>query len=64
VPCVGHSFEARLYAEDPASNFLPDVGHLEHLSFPPDLASPSATPAESRGLVRVDTGVRTGDDVR
>ncbi|PWN96498.1 hypothetical protein FA09DRAFT_300059 [Tilletiopsis washingtonensis] len=63
VPCVGHSFEARLYAEDPASNFLPDVGHLEHLSFPPDLASPSATPAESRGLVRVDTGVRTGDDV-
>jgi len=43
----GHSFEARLYAEDVANGFLPATGTLNHLRFP-----------ES---VRVDTGVRAGD---
>jgi 3-methylcrotonyl-CoA carboxylase alpha subunit len=48
----GHAFEARLYAEDPARDFLPAIGKLVHLS----------PPAESRH-VRVDTGVRQGDEV-
>lgn len=48
----GHAVEVRLYAENPARNFLPQTGRLDHLAFPPDSAN-----------VRVDTGVRGGDDV-
>ncbi len=48
----GHAFEARLYAEDPAKDFLPAIGPLTHLE----------PPAENRH-VRVDTGVRQGDEV-
>ena len=45
----GHAIEARLYAEDPARDFLPATGRLVHLLFP------AATDA-----VRVDTGVESG----
>ncbi|TSA14727.1 MAG: acetyl/propionyl/methylcrotonyl-CoA carboxylase subunit alpha [Betaproteobacteria bacterium] len=48
----GHAVEARIYAEDPAKNFLPSTGRITHL----------ATPAESRH-VRIDTGVRAGDAI-
>ncbi|TPX41099.1 hypothetical protein SeMB42_g04279 [Synchytrium endobioticum] len=48
----GHAFEARIYAENPNNNFLPDVGPLLHLRTP----SPSAS-------IRVETGVRQGDAV-
>ncbi len=54
LPCAqedltisGHSFEARLYAEDVPAGFLPATGRLAHLAFP-----------ES---ARADTGVRSGD---
>ena len=52
IVCEGHAFEARLYAEDPQRDFLPAVGRLRHLHLPGD--SPQ---------VRVDTGVREGDEV-
>jgi 3-methylcrotonyl-CoA carboxylase alpha subunit len=48
----GHALEARIYAEDPAKNFLPSTGRITHL----------ATPAESRH-VRIDTGVHAGDAI-
>ena len=48
----GHAFEARIYAEDANNDFLPATGLLEYLS----------TPEESEN-VRVDTGVRQGDEV-
>ena len=48
----GHAIEARIYAEDPAREFLPSIGTLEYL----------ATPATSRD-VRIDTGVRQGDAI-
>jgi 3-methylcrotonyl-CoA carboxylase alpha subunit len=48
----GHAFEARLYAEDPARDFLPATGRLHHLRFP-----------EEDAHVRVDTGVRAGDAI-
>lgn len=48
----GHAFEARIYAEDPNNEFLPSTGNL-HLLKPP---------VETQ-FVRVDTGVRQGDDV-
>jgi 3-methylcrotonyl-CoA carboxylase alpha subunit len=48
----GHSFEARIYAEDPNNDFLPATGRLSLLQ----------PPIESR-YVRVDTGVLQGDEV-
>ncbi|KAF9486399.1 biotin/lipoyl attachment:Carbamoyl-phosphate synthase subunit L [Pholiota conissans] len=34
IPMVGHAFEARIYAENPRNNFLPDSGRLLYLSTP------------------------------
>ena len=48
----GHAIEARVYAEDPNRDFLPAAGRIAHL----------ALPAES-GHVRVETGVRAGDEI-
>jgi 3-methylcrotonyl-CoA carboxylase alpha subunit len=47
----GHAVEARLYAEDPEREFLPSTGKLWALQFP-----------DAEGI-RVDTGVRAGDEV-
>ena len=52
VAITGHAFEARVYAEDPDNDFLPATGNLGFLQ----------PPEESRH-VRVDTGVRQGDDI-
>ncbi len=52
VPLVGHAIEVRLYAEDPANEFLPATGRLA-------LYRESA-PGEGR---RVDSGVSEGDVV-
>jgi 3-methylcrotonyl-CoA carboxylase alpha subunit len=49
----GHAIEARVYAEDPARDFLPSTGTLIHLR----------QPREVPGQVRVDTGVRQGDAI-
>ena len=48
----GHAIEARVYAEDPRRDFLPASGRIVHLGLP----------AESEN-VRVDTGVRSGDEI-
>lgn len=49
IVAKGHAFEARLYAEDPATGYLPQTGTLRHLDFPEN--------------VRVDTGVESGDSI-
>jgi 3-methylcrotonyl-CoA carboxylase alpha subunit len=46
----GAAIEARIYAEDPSREFLPQSGHIARLDFP--------GPGRH---VRVDTGVRAGD---
>ncbi|MEM6582239.1 MAG: acetyl/propionyl/methylcrotonyl-CoA carboxylase subunit alpha [Pseudomonadota bacterium] len=48
----GHAFEARVYAEDPENDFLPATGSLDFLQAPAEDAH-----------VRVDTGVRQGDEI-
>lgn len=48
----GHAIEARIYAENPASGFLPQTGRLHVLSWPP----------AEKGL-RIDTGVEAGDEI-
>ncbi len=52
IICTGHSFEARLYAEDPENNFAPSTGHIDLLEWP-----------EENTFVRVDTGIEEGGDV-
>ncbi|MDP6899658.1 MAG: acetyl-CoA carboxylase biotin carboxylase subunit [Candidatus Thalassarchaeaceae archaeon] len=48
----GHAIEVRIYAEDPANNFLPATGPLVMFR-----------PPEGPGI-RLDTGVREGDEAR
>ena len=48
----GHAIEARLYAEDPADNFLPSTGKILDWHLPP----------ETEGL-RIDAGVECGEEV-
>lgn len=52
IQLKGHSFEARIYAENPRKGFLPDVGPLRFLSTP--------NPTDH---IRVETGVIQGDQV-
>ena len=49
---MGHSIEARVYAEDPAKKFAPQPGHIKTLRWPD--ASPD---------LRIETGVEEGGDV-
>ena len=52
IPLNGHAFEARIYAEDPDQDFLPQTGRLSFIE----------TPAET-AHVRIDTGVTQGDEI-
>ncbi|WP_091685378.1 biotin carboxylase N-terminal domain-containing protein [Methylocapsa palsarum] len=52
ISCAGHAIEARLYAEDPEREFLPQAARLERLDFP--------APAPD---IRVDAGFRAGDEI-
>jgi 3-methylcrotonyl-CoA carboxylase alpha subunit len=46
----GHAIEARIYAEDPARDFMPSTGKLVHVAFPSEGA-------------RVDTGIEPGAEI-
>lgn len=48
----GHAFEARLYAEDPSNDFVPQTGTLGHFDVP-----------EQNRNIRLDTGVEEGDEI-
>lgn len=50
ITSTGHSFETRLYAENPNNLFLPSTGELHHLRFP-----------KASQNLRVETGVEEGD---
>ncbi len=51
-PRKGHAIEVRVYAEDPLRGFLPSIGRLTHYTPPP----------LSDGM-RIETGVREGDEI-
>ncbi|MBI5277550.1 MAG: acetyl/propionyl/methylcrotonyl-CoA carboxylase subunit alpha [Burkholderiales bacterium] len=53
---MGHAIEARICAENPDNNFLPTTGTLRVYRKPPCIAF-------QRGSVRIDDGVREGDEV-
>ncbi len=48
----GVAVEARLYAEDPAHDYLPSVGRIVHLRWPQSVPG-----------LRLDTGLEAGDEV-
>jgi 3-methylcrotonyl-CoA carboxylase alpha subunit len=48
----GHGIECRLYAENPAMNFLPSPGSLKRFRLP-----------NAGDGIRIDTGVREGDQI-
>ncbi|OZI66255.1 acetyl-CoA carboxylase biotin carboxylase subunit [Bordetella genomosp. 11] len=52
----GHAIEARIYAENPDTGFLPSIGTVRYLDLP-------AHTAFANGAVRVDGGVRAGDAI-
>lgn len=52
VKLEGHSFEARIYAEEPSHNFLPSVGRLTRYEIP-----------KPRKELLLDTGVYEGGEV-
>jgi 3-methylcrotonyl-CoA carboxylase alpha subunit len=53
IRSLGHAIEARLYAEDPARDFLPQAGRIARLNFP----------THGAARLRVDTGVRKTDAI-
>ncbi|HTV97765.1 MAG TPA: biotin carboxylase N-terminal domain-containing protein [Steroidobacteraceae bacterium] len=53
IAARGAAIEARLYAEDPAHEYLPSVGRITHLRWPPC----------GGGELRLDVGVDEGDEV-
>ncbi|HVY89116.1 MAG TPA: acetyl/propionyl/methylcrotonyl-CoA carboxylase subunit alpha [Hyphomonadaceae bacterium] len=52
----GWALESRIYAEDPYRGFLPSIGRLKRMKFP-------AEGKLGEGEVRIDTGVREGDEI-
>ncbi|THY18206.1 3-methylcrotonyl-CoA carboxylase subunit alpha [Aureobasidium pullulans] len=52
IKARGHAIEARIYAENPDMNFVPDSGKLLHLRSP-----------EITDTVRIDAGFAVGDEV-
>jgi propionyl-CoA carboxylase alpha chain len=56
VKLTGWAVETRVYAEDPARNFLPSIGRLSRYRPPPEGSSGS-------GTIRNDTGVYEGAEI-
>jgi len=52
VKINGHSFEYRVYAEDPSRKFLPSIGFLRKYREP-----------EAHKHIRIDTGVQEGSEI-
>ena len=53
IPLIGHSLEARIYAEAPDKEFLPQSGRINVLR----------EPVQIPGKLRIDTGVKEGDTI-
>lgn len=65
IQITGHAFEARIYAEDPKDNFLPQTGKIRYICHP-DGAAQSSTDTSFNirdNRVRLDTGIVAGDTI-
>jgi len=71
IPCDGHAFEARIYAENPGDgSFLPASGTIWHHDppAPPNAATTTAQTNNNNNSslfhgIRVDTGIQKGQEV-
>ena len=63
VLITGHAIEVRLYAEDPANNFMPQTGKI-HL-WQPALTGTDATSHNAKPIagVRIDSGIKQGQTI-
>jgi 3-methylcrotonyl-CoA carboxylase alpha subunit len=62
----GHALEARIYAENPDTGFLPSIGTLRHLRTPAAATFSHVLEGAARdepAAVRIDSGVREGDAI-
>lgn len=55
ISLYGHAVEARLYAEDPANDFLPSIGRIWSMD--------DSEYRDSEGGFRIDTGVSSKDNI-
>jgi 3-methylcrotonyl-CoA carboxylase alpha subunit len=62
---VGHAFEARIYAENPRNDFLPDSGRLLYLStpIPTHIFAPPVTTVSTAPAVRIEQGFGPGAQI-
>jgi len=64
ITLTGHAVEARIYAEDPATGFLPSIGMLEVFEFAPAFSGGWGDDDEdSAATLRLDSAVEEGDEV-
>ncbi len=59
----GHAIEVRLYAESPANNFLPSIGHLKQVSYPEPHYSFEQPATFNDCFLRVDSGIELGNSI-
>ena len=71
IPLVGHAFEARIYAENPRNDFLPDSGRLLYLSTPepthtfaPTFTFPTPLASDLGMTPAIDSSLRVAPSVR
>ncbi len=65
IGLAGHAVEARIYAEDPASGFLPSIGRLDafEIRITPDQADRGEKRGSDAEAIRIDAAVEAHDDV-
>lgn len=67
IKISGHAFEARIYAENPQDNFLPQTGNLDYICLPENSLHHSQLDYQyeriDRQRIRLDSGVTTGDAI-
>jgi 3-methylcrotonyl-CoA carboxylase alpha subunit len=56
---IGYAIEARIYAENPVTGFLPSIGTLNRLAFP----GLNQDNSSDRSTIRIDTGVEEGGEI-
>ena len=63
----GHAIEARIYAENPATGFLPSTGEIQKIAIPENLQLEQSLSQRADKLsssrLRIDTGVEEGDHI-
>lgn len=59
----GCALEARIYAENPLNDFLPQTGHLHHLRTPVEMSRGGLPELHTEPGVRVDSGVVSGNTI-